>query len=345
MRDAIERRVARGLLGLPVPLLRILGAHRPLVIDGNRLDPKIKAALALVRRRGRPKLHALGAAGARAEIHRFARTFEALPPPIASVTRRSIPGPDGEIPCRIYQPEAEYSGTLVFFHGGGGVIGDLECYDGTCRNLCTIAGCSVVSVDYRLAPEHPFPAGVDDAIAAFEWVRDHGDAVGCAGPLAVGGDSMGGCLAAVVAQQCRGESGPDFQCLIYPVTDADEPSGSRDSFAEGFLLERDTMDWFHATYLGDADRADPRASPARAESLDGVAPAYVVTAGFDPLRDEGDDYARALADAGVPVTHVCEPGQVHGFLQMTEVSAATRDAVDRIGLELQRGLRAATRAR
>lgn len=246
----------------------------------------------------------------------------AFAPPVdlASVTDTTFPGPGGEVPIRVYRPHGD--GLLpgvVFFHGGGFVIGTIDTHDTVCRLLAAEAGAVVVSVEYRLAPEHPFPAGVEDCIAATAWVAAEAASLDIdAARLVVCGDSAGGNLAAVVAQRAR-DHGPAlaFQALMYPAVDADRahyPSVTDN--AEGYLLEAETMAWFQQHYVADGaevDPHDPRISPLRAPSLAGVAPAYVVTAEYDPLRDEGEAYAAALEAAGVPVEMVRYDGMIHGF--------------------------------
>jgi acetyl esterase len=236
--------------------------------------------------------------------------------------------PDGPVPMRIYRPAGDTLGTLVFFHGGGFVIGDLDSYDYQCRILCSGAGVAVVSVDYRLAPEHPFPAGVEDAEGALDWVLAHED-----GPFVVGGDSAGGNLAAVTAQ-------PDLagQLLLYPITDMVNERPSVTENGEGLFLTRDDMEWFNGHYLGGDDdaRSDPRASPAVGD-LAGLPTALIYTAQYDPLRDDGDAYAEALSAAGVKVVHRCFEGLIHGFFALGPLSQAAQAAVDQICDDL-RGL-------
>jgi acetyl esterase len=223
----------------------------------------------------------------------------------------------------------------VYFHGGGWVIGDLETHDVLCRQITAAAGVSVIAVDYRLAPEHKFPAAVDDAWAATRWIAAHGAELGVdGGKLAVGGDSAGGNLAAVVALLARDAGGPPItaQVLIYPVTDLSAETQSYTDFAEGFALTRDSMRWFRAHYLtGPRDGDDWRASPLRARSHAGLPPALIVTAGFDPLRDEGAAYAMRLRDAGVMVDYVCFGGMIHGFAGMGKVLSSALRAVALIG--------------
>jgi acetyl esterase len=236
---------------------------------------------------------------------------------------------DGPVPMRRYRPDADPLGTLVFLHGGGFVIGDLDSYDAQCRTLCSRVGVTVVSVDYRLAPEHPFPAGADDALAAFDWVLDNED-----GPFVVGGDSAGGNLSAGVAQARRNRLAA--QLLIYPTTDFVTEHPSMDENGEGLFLTRADMDWFHGHYLGgdEALRSDPRASPALGD-LQGLPPALIYTAQYDPLRDDGNAYAEALSAAGVKVVHRCFEGLIHGFFALGPLSSAAQAAVDEICSDLR----------
>lgn len=253
---------------------------------------------------------------------------------LAEITDRTVPGPGGEIPVRIYRPSTELGlPVVVFFHGGGWVVGDLESHDHAARAIASKAECVVVAVDYRLAPEHKFPAAADDAWAATEWVATHADELGVdPSRLAVAGDSAGGNLAAVVANMSREVEHVEVihQALIYPVTDAtcDRPSMTEN--AEGYMLTADGMDWFHGHYATDPDDfADPRYSPLFDE-LAGTAPALVLTAGFDPLRDQGVAYASALGDAGVEVEYVNFETMFHGFFTMDaaiDVASEAQDAV------------------
>jgi acetyl esterase len=222
--------------------------------------------------------------------------------------------------------------VLVFFHGGGWVVGNVESHDTMCRHLANRAGCAVVSVDYRLAPEHKFPAAVDDCFTATAWVAGNAAALGIdPGRLAVGGDSAGGNLAAVVSLMARDKGAPriSYQLLIYPAMDAAMRHDSINRFAEGYVLTRATMRWFYEQYLRAAhDAADWRASPLLATDLGDLPPAFVLTAGYDPLSDEGDAYAERLAAAGVPVTHRRFPGQVHGFAMNGKIIRAADKALD-----------------
>ncbi|WP_442816771.1 alpha/beta hydrolase fold domain-containing protein [Streptomyces sp. NBC_01304] len=259
------------------------------------------------------------------------------PTAVGSVEDRTIPGPEGapEIPVRIYLPDpAEATGprpTVVFYHGGGWAICDLETHDGTARALCRGAGAAVVSVDYRLAPENPFPAAVDDADAAFRWAAAHvAELGGDLHALVVAGDSAGGNLAAVTAQSARDRGGPApaLQVLIYPAVDLVQQWPSYETNGTGFFLSTPHMQWFAAQYLGDpaADRTDPRVSPLRGD-LTGLPPAHIVTAGCDPLCDEGRAYAAKLREAGVTVTEGHFPGMFHGFFGFPQVLQDAATAV------------------
>jgi acetyl esterase len=241
---------------------------------------------------------------------------------------RTIPGPGGPIPVRIYRPERA-AGALVYFHGGGWVLGNVKTADGVCATLARRARATVISVDYRLAPEHRFPAAVDDAWAATMWAHEARTELGSTGRLAVGGDSAGGNLSAIVARHAR-DRGIELalQLLVYPVTDADLETGSYRDNASGYWLTRDGMAWFWDQYMPEGDRFHPDASPLRADDLRGVAPAVVITAEFDPLRDEGEAYADRLEQAGVEVTLKRYDGLVHGFFRCAAVMAASEDALE-----------------
>jgi acetyl esterase len=232
--------------------------------------------------------------------------------------------------------------VFVFYHGGGWVIGDLETHDVQCRQVTAGAGIAVVAVDYRLAPEHKFPAAADDAWAATQWIVAHAGELGVdASRLAVGGDSAGGNLAAVVALMARDAGAPSIklQVLVYPVTDVGAETRSYQDFAEGYMLTRDSMRWFIAHYLKAKEEAlDWRASPLRARSLEGVAPALIVTAGFDPLRDEGAAYADRLRGAGVTVDYVCYGGMVHGFMPMGRLIETGNRAIAHVAASLRQAL-------
>jgi acetyl esterase len=306
------------------------------------LDPQAKAVIDLVINSGRPPYHLLSPKEAR-QMFRDTRPASTPPAPEIGVVRDL--SADG-IPVRLYRPKGVPASTalpaLVFFHGGGWVIGDLETHDVLCRQLTAGAGISVVNVDYRLAPEQKFPAAIDDAWAATRWVAAQASELGIdADRLAVGGDSAGGNLAAVVALLARDHGAPALvlQVLIYPVTDVGAESASYTEFAEGFMLTRDSMRWFAAHYLtGARDAVDWRVSPLRASSVAGVAPALVLTAGFDPLRDEGDANARKLREAGVRVDSIGYGGMIHGFVPMGRLIETGNRAVAHIAATLRQAL-------
>lgn len=268
----------------------------------------------------------------------------ALPATVEGVERedRSIDGPGGPLAIRVYRPAgAGVTPVVVFFHGGGWVIGDLDTHDGGCAALASASGCTIVAVDYRLAPEAPFPAPIEDCLAATIWVADHAAELGVdAARLAVAGDSAGGNLAAVVAQIARdlGEPTIRFQLLVYPVTDYEFTSRSMVDNADGYLLTTDMMRWFFGHYLaGDVEVAhDPRVSPLRADDLADLPPAHIITAGYDPLRDQGNAYAAALGAAGVPVELAEYDGMFHGFFNLGSVLDTAGEAVDRAAGALRR---------
>lgn len=275
-------------------------------------------------RAGRPKLETLPHAIGRQAVDKMSEDSEADPPEVAETIDGAFDGPGGAIRYRRYRPlgvEAGNLPTLIYYHGGGFVIGTIETHDSTCRRLANKSRCQVISIDYRLSPEHPFPAPIDDGIAAFRHVRDNAAAMGAdAARLAVGGDSAGGAVAAVVCQAMRDakEAGPAFQMLIYPATDSSKESGSRKAFAEGYFLTKGLMDWFWKAYVpAGTDLSDLRLSPLLAKDFTGLPPAFVLTAGYDPLRDEGRAYADRLIDAGVKTTYVNYPGTIHGFFSLT----------------------------
>ena len=270
------------------------------------------------------------------------------PPPgedVASVEDLEVPGPDGPLPVRVYRPDgaAVPAPVVVFFHGGGWVLGSIATHDATCRGLANRTGAVYVSVDYRLAPEHPYPAAPEDCYAATCWVVDHAADLGVdPGRLAVAGDSAGGNLAAVVCQMARDRSGPAiaFQLLVYPVTDLDlDRWPSMEENADGPLLTREGMDWFARHYVGTLPfTGDPYAAPIRAADLSGLPPAYVATAGHDPLRDEGAGYAEALAAALPTVGYDNFATMIHGFVGFADVVPAAGEARDRIAAALAAGL-------
>ena len=305
------------------------------------LDPGLKLVLDQLAANPGPQLHELPVAQARVFFDQMQ-----LPRPevkIAEVADRKIPGPAGQLPVRIYRPEEKAPlPALVYFHGGGWVIGSLETHDGTCRDLANRIGCVVVSVDYRLAPEARYPAAAEDCYAATKWVAENAKALGVdAARLGIGGDSAGGNLAAVVALMARDRGGPTLrhQLLIYPVTDADFSRASYRENAEGYLLTTKAMEWFWGHYVPDpARRQEPYAAPLRAKELSGLPPAFVLTAEYDPLRDEGEAYAKRLQQAGVKTRLQRYDGAIHGFFAMGLLAEVARKAVDDAAAEARQAL-------
>jgi acetyl esterase len=283
------------------------------------LDPQARAFLDKLAAANLPDVPALTPQEARTQMEVGALML-GRPPRVGRVEDRTIPGPSGPVRVRITAPEGPgpFPG-LVYFHGGGWVVGSLASHDHLCRAITNIAGVTVVSVDYRLAPEHPFPSAVDDADAATEWVARNAETLGIdGGRLAVGGDSAGGTLAAVVARRARDRGSPalEFQLLIYPITDCDLNTHSYLKNADGYMLTRAAMAWYWDQYVPDpARRFDPDVSPLRAGDLSGLCPALVITAGYDPLRDEAEAYADRLSQAGVAVRLSRYEGMIHGFLR------------------------------
>ena len=306
------------------------------------LDPEARELLETMDDADVPDLHDLPPREAREFFSDWRGEPTDVPDP-ATVTDRTVPGDDDgpAVPVRVYTPEGEGPfPVLVYLHGGGWVIGSLDTADGICRVLADEANCVVVSAGYRLAPEHPFPAGLEDAIAATEWVADHPEAVDGDGRLAVGGDSAGGNLAAAVALHARETGGPaiDHQMLVYPVVD---PAGDWPSYkenGEGYYLERADIDYFRRHYWrSDLELANPYACPLAACSHADLPSATVVTCGFDPLRDEGAAYARVLRDAGVDVTHRNYDDVIHGFFSMLAPPVSierAHEAVDAVAADL-----------
>jgi acetyl esterase len=320
-------------------------------MDKSMLHPQAQALLQAMIDRAVPPMHTLPVQEARQTYLERKALTQPTPPTVA----RSIdllPGSALAPPVRVRvihpcEPAADTAlPALVFFHGGGWVIGDLDTHDTLCRELALQAGVVVVSVDYRLAPEHRFPAAVEDCVAATRWVRAHAQALGIDGQrLAVGGDSAGGNLAAVVALLLRDGDDPDtfsslrHQLLIYPATDMRQVAPSHTHNAQGYLLTREMLAWYRRHYMGDIHSHDDwRASPLLHPKLQGLPPALVLTAGYDPLCDEGLQYAQALSQAGVPCTHLCFERQIHGFILMGRVLEEAHTAVALCAAELKRAL-------
>lgn len=318
----------------------------------KQLDPQARALLAQLAASPLPAISTLSPAAAREQYRRSRTPLWPAAPEVAEVRNLAMPGPGGPLALRLYRALGAAEGArlpaVVFFHGGGWLVGDLDTHDVVCRQFANAAHCAVVAVDYRLAPEHKFPAAVDDCVAATRWVAAHAEELGIdAARIAVAGDSAGGNLAAVTALTLRdlpqsGDPSLVMQMLVYPVTDQAGDTASAGAYAEGYLLTSASMRWYRDMYLrGDADIGDWRASPLRAADLSGLPPAYVITAGFDPLLDEGEAYAGRLRAAGVDVTYECFEGMVHGFVVMGGVLAASHHAIYRLAQGLARALGAA----
>ncbi|MBN9040230.1 MAG: acetyl hydrolase [Rhizobiales bacterium 62-47] len=308
------------------------------------LDDDAAAVLKAFRDAGRPPYETLSPSEARQLYLLGGVVARPEPPEVAAIRSLSAPGPHGPIPLRVYQPHAVRKADglapcLVFFHGGGWVIGNIDSHDVVCRTLANEGQLVVISVDYRLAPEHKFPAAVEDSIAATEWIAANAQSLGIdASQLMVGGDSAGGNLAAIVAIHARDTGAPKLvaQVLIYPATDFRMTHPSHSEPETSCLLTHSVIRWFRDHYLNDlTDGDDWRASPARVENLSELPPAYVLTAGADPLRDEGDEFARRLNEAGVPVAHTTYPGQFHGFITMGRLLPKANVALADIGAWLK----------
>lgn len=324
---AVQAGALKPVTALP-PALRSRLAGAPVQVDGNVLDPDLQL---LLRLSGvLPERPQWSVAGRRDLMRTECQLVSGPPRELARVTDLTVRGSAGQLGARLYVPKNAGDGLLVFFHGGGWVVGDLDTHDPTARALADDSGVRVLSVDYRLAPEAEAPAAAEDAIAAFVWAAEHAADLG-ADPdkVGVGGDSAGGNLAAVVAQQTvrRKLPAPCFQLLVYPGLDLVGRRSSRDLFRDGFLLTDAMINWYRDHYTPDpAVRPDPIVSPLLADDLSGLPPAHIVTAGFDPLRDEGAEYAEKLEAAGVPVKYVCETAMVHGFASILVMSDGARHA-------------------
>jgi acetyl esterase len=316
-----HRTVMRRVLSLPTPILRTLAGGGVVYEGGRTLDPRLQFLAAAARRR--PPLSTLSPAEARRAHTATLEPLAGDPEPGVRIEATSIEGPRGPISLRIYRPDAQdpNAPALVWAHFGGGVLGDLDTADPFCRILARIARAPVVSVDYRLAPEHRFPAGFEDVLTAFRWTRANAASLEApAGRAAVGGDSIGGAFAAAISQELKraGEPQPTLQVLVYPCVDVACESASMTTYAQAYPLDRSLMTWLMGHYMGpDADPADPRLSPLAAEDFSGLAPAVVITAGFDPLVDQGYAYAAKLRAAGVPVIYRCYDQLTHGFTAYT----------------------------
>lgn len=342
LQTAVETLVLRAALNLPEPVQRAL-LRRPVVIDGQTLAAETQMLLRLQALTRQPGLAMLPDLAANREQVITQGAMVAGKQPIGAVRDLTVDGGDGPIAGRLFIPTAQLRSdavpTLLFIHGGGHGLGNIDSHDGACRSLAERSGVQVLSIDYRLAPEHPFPAAVEDCFAAYQWLVKNADSLH-ADPerLAVGGDSAGGNLAAATALQAAEAGLPmAFQLLIYPVTDFVNRSRSRDLFdGGGFFLERPGMDKLRDWYVPrEEDKHHPLASVLlRSEFPSGLAPAFVATAGFDPLRDEGEAYARLLAEHGVHVELQRYPSMIHGFFNIVgagrECRANAADIADRL---------------
>lgn len=341
--DRLTAAGVHALAGLPEPVQRLL-AGPAVRIDGLELLPEVQLLLKVFRLRPEASLDCLAPREARAKRLRQARMFEGPQVPVARVDEIRIGGANGSLGARVYVPEGDGGPLplLVYMHGGGWVICDLDTHDNVCRFLAREAGVIVLSIDYRLAPEHPFPAAVEDSLSGFLFAAEHAaDIGGDPTRIAVGGDSAGGTLAAVVSQLARAQEGslPAFTLMFYPVTDLSSKRRSYELFREGFFLTEAEMDWFRRHYLPDEEAArDPRASPLLTEDLTGLPPAYVVTAGFDVLRDEGEEYARRLREAGVAVALRRHAGAVHGVANTLGIGRVGRAVLQDAAGALRVGL-------
>ncbi len=344
--NALAGLTLRGLPRMPNPVKRLLLGGRSVTIDGNTLDTTLQLMLVGMSATGLNALIAsLDVGAARTQLRILAAGFK-QDIPVGSVTNLSIPGPAGPIRARHYQPiDGDGQPLLVFYHGGGQVIGDIETHDDLCREICREGDMHVLSVDYRLAPEHKAPAGSDDAFTAFVWALEHaGELRADPGRVAIGGDSAGGNLAALVSLRARDEGTrlPALQLLFYPVTNYSGETRSQTLFADSLFLTKRDLEWCRHQFLdgADVDAADPRVSPLLAEDLSGLPPALVLTAGFDPLRDEGRQYAEAMRAAGVTVDYREFGSLVHGFANFFPLgggcATATAESISALRAHLAR---------
>jgi acetyl esterase len=307
------------------------------------LHPQAQAVVDKITAMNLPPLSAVTPEEARAMFIRSRGPLRAPPQEVASALDRNVPGPGGDIPVRVYRPLGSDASALLpalmYFHGGGWVLGDLDTHDGLCRSVANAAGCAVVAVHYRRAPESKFPAAVNDALAVTRFLAASGAQLGVDGTrLAAGGDSAGGNLTAVLALALREARGAtlQLQVLIYPVTDFQMNTASYTTLGKGYLLTHERMTFFKNAYLrSEADVADWRASPSQAKDCSHLPRALVITASHDPLVDEGKAYADHLMQSGVAVTYTCYPGMVHGFITMDGAISAANDAIKQIGAALR----------
>lgn len=353
----LERIVRAGITALgtlPAPVIRALTRRRT-VVDGQTLEREVQLALSVLHRVEGPTFESLPLAQGRRQIDVEAWQFGGRLETVHAVRDLDVPGPDGPIPCRLYLPEpvgATPPPLVVYLHGGGFVLGSLASHDPIARFLCATAQVAVLNVGYRLAPEHPFPAAHEDAIAAYAWAREQAAELGAAGRIAVVGDSAGGNLAAAIclAARERGIDLPDLQVLLSPWLDLASTRPSRTHFADGYFLTASQLDWYTDRLLGRVDAAgtstgaetatptDPAVSPLHARDLAGLPPTYLAYAGFDPLRDESAEFAERLRAAGVPVVERCHRGHVHPFSNVLGVGRTGRAAAHEIAAAVRSGL-------
>lgn len=330
----------QGLTAVPERLLRASFGAPPRSDRGIEQDLHTHVLLSLMQLGKLGELHRLAPDKARQHYERDGLLVDLPATPLAEQRDFEIPGPAGPLRARVYRPHAEAASLplLVWFHGGGFVIGGLETHAKACACLASRTGCVVVAVDYRKSPEHKFPCPSDDVLASFSWLRAHADQLG-GDPerVAIGGDSAGANLCAGLCHRLRDADQPQpiLQVLLYPMTQSSAPFPSRTHFSEGALLTTTMIEWFHDHYLrGPEDATDPLVSPLLSDRFDALAPALIRTAGFDPLRDEGHAYAQALREAGVSVDYRCHERLIHGFLTMGGASPANREAIFELGDDL-----------
>lgn len=341
---ALGHTLAKVLPRAPLGVLRRVRVGPPEQVEGQLLDAHARIVLAAAEVVKENEPWRLGPEAARAEARHTMPLLAGRGPRMARVRDIQIPGPGGPLDARVYRPPRidHPAPALVYFHGGGWVLGDIDTHDAPCRLLAREGNCVVISVDYRLAPEHPFPAPVEDAVAAYRWVRARAESLGLDPErIGVGGDSAGGNLAAVVSQTARDEGfpAPRFALLIYPAMEVARSMPSHRTFAEGYLLTQRHMDWFLDQYMPPGtDIENPRISPYCVAEVDGLCAAHVVTAGYDPLRDEAEAYAARLANAGIDCTVQRYPSMIHGFMNMIGSVPQARAAAEETGKALRRGL-------
>jgi len=340
---ALQGKVAYWALRMPLSWVNIL-AGPPITVDGRTLDGRTQWLVRLMSYGNHEPPIPMTVLEARALCDSFMPLLGGRPYPVGEIVDRTFDGPAGKRRVRLYRPAASAAQRLpaiLFFHGGGGVAGSIEAYDKVCRYFAARTGCAVVAIDYRLGPEHRFPAATDDAVASFHWLVADAQVLGIdPARIVVGGDSAGGTIAAVVAQQTRGAPTPPcLQWLVYPATDLAFDTRSFVSCGDRFLLTRAAVEWMRAHYLNDLrEISDPRASPSRTGNLAGLPPALVYTAGLDPLRDEGQDYANKMAAAGVKVIHREFESLIHGFIGARGVLHAAARAMDDMAAGLRHEL-------